>query len=280
MGASFAAELIKLSKRPATWVLALVWLALVVLFGYVLTYLVFADMPQEAVPPGADQDVFLRVLFPENVLSNVLTGFSSTGGGPVALILGALAVGGEYGWGTLKTSFTQRPGRISVLLGKVLMLGLVLIGFVLLALAAGAATSFVIARIEEAPINWPSAVETLRAFGAGFLILSVWMTIGVALAVLFRGTPFAIGLGLIYALLLEGLAGTLLAANRDYDTFRKFLLNENANALIGSFGSAAPEGFGTPVSIVDPTRAILTLVAYTIVFVMLAALLLRRRDVT
>lgn len=280
MGASFSAELIKLGKRPATWVLALVWLALVVLFGYVLTYLIFADMPQEAMPPGADQDAFLRVLFPENVLSNVLTGFSSTGGGPVALILGALAVGGEYGWGTLKTTFTQRPGRIGVLLGKVLMLGLALVGFVLLALAAGAATSFVIARLEDAPMNWPSVFETLRAFGAGFLILSAWTTLGVALAILFRGTPLAIGLGLIYALLLEGLVGTLLAANRDYDAFRKFLLNENANALIGSFGSAAPEGFGTPVSIVEPTRAILTLAAYAVVFVVLAALLLRSRDVT
>ena len=280
MGASFSAELIKLGKRPATWVLALIWLALVVLFGYVLTYLVFADMPQEAMPPGADQDAFLRVLFPENVLSNVLTGFSSTGGGPVALILGALAVGGEYGWGTLKTTLTQRPGRTGVLLGKVLMLGLALVGFVLLAFAAGAATSLVIARIEDVNVAWPPVGEILRAFGAGFLILAAWTAVGAALAVLFRATPFAIGLGLVYALLLEGLAGTLLAANRDYDAFRKFLLNENSNALIGSFGSASPEGFGTPESIVDPTRAVLTLSAYTVAFVVLAALLLRGRDVT
>lgn len=280
MGASFSAELLKLGKRPATWVLALVWLTLVVLFGYVLTYLVFANMPQGDMPPGTDPDAFVKVLFPENVLTNVLAGFSSTGGGPVTLILGALAVGAEYGWGTLKTTFTQGPSRIKVFLGKILMLSLALIGFVLLAFAAGAATSLVIARIEDVPVHWPPVGQTLRAFGAGFLILFVWTMLGAALAVLFRGTPLAIGLGLVYALLLEGVAGTLLAANEDYEAFRKFLLNENSNALINSFGSASPEGLGPPDSIVEPARAVLMLSVYAVVFVVLAALLLRRRDVT
>ncbi len=48
MGASFAAELLKLRKRPATWVLALVWVVVVVLFGYLLTYSFVTNPPEPA----------------------------------------------------------------------------------------------------------------------------------------------------------------------------------------------------------------------------------------
>lgn len=280
MGASFSAEFLKLRKRPATWVLALVWLALIILLGYVLTYATFASIPEDAAPPGMDPDAFLQTLYPENVLSNVLAGFSSAGGGPVALILGALAVGSEYSWGTLKTVLTQRPGRSRVLLGKVFALGLVLVGLVVLAFVAGAAASYVVSRLEGVAADWPSAGEILRALAVGLLISSVWTALGAFLAALFRGTPLAIGLGMVYALLLEGVVGTVLVSNEDYDPYRKFLVAENANSLINSFGSAAPEGLGPPDSIVEPTRAVLTLCAYAIFFVVLATLLLRRRDVT
>ena len=40
MLASLSAELLKLRKRPSTWVLALIWLAVIVLLTYTLTYAV------------------------------------------------------------------------------------------------------------------------------------------------------------------------------------------------------------------------------------------------
>ncbi|CAA9415139.1 MAG: hypothetical protein AVDCRST_MAG01-01-1871 [uncultured Rubrobacteraceae bacterium] len=277
MGASFRAEALKLGRRPAVWVLAAVWFALVVLFGYVLTYLVFASPPEGSFPPGTDPRDFIAVLFPENLLSNVLSGFPSTGG-PVALILGALALGSEHGWGTFKTAFTQRPGRLAVFFGKILLLATVVAALVLLAFGAGAISSYAIARLEGVAVEWPPPGETLRALGCGFLISAVWTSLGAFLATLFRGTPLAIGLGLVYALLLEGIAATLLAANERFELALKFLFNENSYALINSFGPA-PKGLGVPQSVVEPERAALTLSAYTLIFVLLSALLLRRRDV-
>ena len=120
--------------------------------------------------------------------------------------------------------------------------------------------------------------ETLRALGCGFLISAVWTSLGAFLATLFRGTPLAIGLGLVYALLLEGIAATLLAANDRFEPALEFLFNENSYALINSF-SQTSGGLGAPQSIVEPGRAALTLAAYTLIFVLLSALLLRRRDV-
>ena len=279
MGASFAAELLKLRKRPATWVLALVWFGLVVLFGYVLTYLIFVNASEGTLPPGTNPEEFVSVLYPENLLTNVLSGFPNVGGAPIALILGALAVGSEYGWGTFKMALTQRPGKLRVFFGKMLALVVVLAVFVLLAFGAGAASSFVLARLEEAPVNWPAAGDLLRATGVGLLICAVWTAMGAFLATLFRGTPLAIGLGLVYAILLEGLAATLLAANEDFDSVRKFLLNENSYALINSFGSS-PEGLGVSASIVEPERAVLILIAYVAAFFLLAGFVFWRRDVT
>ena len=46
-------------------------------------------------------------------------------GGAIVLILGALAAGSGYGWGTWKTAFTQGPGRGSALAGTIVSLGLV-----------------------------------------------------------------------------------------------------------------------------------------------------------
>ena len=194
------------------------------------------------------------------------------------LILGALAIGSEYGWGTFKTVFTQRPGRLTVFFGKFLVLSVAVVGLVLLAFGAGAISSYVVARLEGVAVEWPSPVDTLRALGCGFLISAVWTSLGAFLATLFRGTPLAIGLGLVYALLLEGLAGTLLAANEDLEPALKFLFNENSYALINAFGSA-PEGLGVPQSTVEPGRAAITLTAYALVFVLISALLLNRRDI-
>ncbi len=210
--ASFSAEFLKLRKRPATWILALVWFSLVILFGYVLTYLFFVSAPEETTVPGLDSDSFLRALLPENFLPNVLAGFPSNGGGPITLILGALAVGSEYGWETFKTSLTQRPGRLRVFFGKMLALGALIVGFVLLAFAAGAVSSIGVALLEDGAIDWSPLIDILRAIGSGWLIAAMWTSLGVLLATLFRSTALAIGLGLVYAILLEGIAGTLLTA--------------------------------------------------------------------
>lgn len=288
MGASFSAELIKLGKRPSTWILAAVFVAVVLLLGYVLTYSFAANPPPppEDLPPEAQaqQDEFaeqqLNALLPENVLSNLLGSGIFGIGGAIALIFGALVAGSEYGWGTLKTVLSQKPGRLGVLLGKFTALGLFLLVFVALALGAAALGSFAVARLEEAAVEWPPVGEFLRGFGAGALILAVWGTLGFALATLFRGTALAIGLGLAYALAVENILATLPIQGDTFENIRRATLGENTSGLSNYFGSPFPEGFGIPEPLVEPGRAVLVLSAYALVFVGLSALLLWRRDVT
>jgi len=283
IGASFAAEILKLRKRPATWVLGLLWLGLTVLFGYILPYGVYLSVKASAETQsefGLPQEILAGTL-PENLVPNLLDGFPLFGGA-IVLILGALVAGSEFGWGTMKTVLTQRPTRISVFLGKLLALGAVLLAFVLLIFATGAVLSAGIASIENTAMNWPSASVVLRGLGAAWLILAMWASFGVFLGILTRGTALAIGLGLVWAFVLEGLFALFSVLVDFIDTLRKAMPGVNAGSLAGSFRSA-PEletgAFGVSTA-VSGEQAMFVLVAYVAVFLIVAGLLLRRRDVT
>lgn len=233
----------------------------------------------------ADQDAFfeeqLRALLPEKVLSNLFGGGLLSIGSAVAITFGALAAGSEYGWGTLKTVLSQRPGRLGVLSGKLLALALFLTVFFSLTFGAAALGSFVVARLEETTADWPPTVDLIRGVGAGTLIFVVWGAFGFLLATLLRGTALAIGLGLAYALAVESIVLSLPFEGDTSESIRKATIGENASAISNTFGSPFPSTSSfIPEPLVEPERAVLVLCAYAIAFVGLAALLLWRRDVT
>ena len=285
MAASFLAEFLKLRKRPAAWVLMLVWTTVVILFGYLFTYsFVSAPAPEDAPrEQRAQQEAFseelLSTLMPENLLENLFVNGTFAIGGAIVLILGALASGSEYGWGTLKTVLTQRPGRLGAFSGKLLALGAILVLFVLVGLAAGSLGSLVVARLEDAAVDWPPLRELAKGLGVGTLIFAVWGSLGFALAVLFRGTPLAIGLGLAYALAVENAIAALPIESEAFEDVRSLMLGENTSSVSGYFGSSS-QAFGAPEPLVEPGRAALVLTAYTVGFILLAAFFFRRRDVT
>jgi ABC-2 type transport system permease protein len=287
MFSSLFAESLKLRKRPATWVLALVWITLVAMFGYFFTYAFVANAPG----PSQDQpremreqqeqinEQLLDLLLPENVLENLFVNGAFNLGVAVVLILGALAAGSEYGWGTLKTSLTQRPGKLGVLAGKVLAVTVAFVLFALLGLATGALSSLAVARLEGAAVDWPSTEQFLKAAGAGALAFGAWGFFGFALAVAFRGTALAIGLGLAWALAVENVIAFLPIRSDAYEEFRRFTLGENTASLGSIFGEPNP-AFGIPEPLVEPERAAITLAVYAAVFVLVSTLFFLRRDVT
>jgi ABC-type transport system involved in multi-copper enzyme maturation permease subunit len=326
--ASFRAEFLKVRKRPATWLLLLIFVAIVG-FAYFSSY-AFANAPigevsegtveetaAQAPPPGAETTVegaippsdpppgeevppeveeqmqagqeayneaFLKSLYPENLVANMFSGGIFSIGGALALILGALVTGSEYGWGTLKTALTQRPGRLGTLFGKLLVFAVVILVIVLVGFAAAALSSFIIARLEEASVEWPSLSTFAEGFGAASLIFVVWGMLGFALATLFRGTALAIGLGLAWVLAVENLIAGLAGPNSDnktLETIRKAMPGENTFALSNYFGSPLPEEFANPFQpLVEPERAVWVLAAYAVGFILISALLFWRRDAT
>ncbi len=273
MPASMSAELLKLRKRPATWLLAGVWLALLTTFGFLLPYLGYLTGD-----PGPARIGPLAATLPENLVSNAIAG-SALFGGALVMILGALISGSEHGWGTLKTVLTQRPRRLSVHLGSLAALAVILFGLVLVSFALSAAASAAIAAAESLPVDWPGAGQVAVGVLAGWLILGMWSVLGVLLGTLTRGTALAVGLGLVWALVVENLIRASAAVLDVMATVQRALPGVNAGSLVAALGEG--QGDGTPgvVAVVDGTQATIVLLGYLIAFTLLAGLLLARRDI-
>jgi ABC-type transport system involved in multi-copper enzyme maturation permease subunit len=273
MSNNVSAELLVLRRRAATWILLGIWTFLGVFFAYVVPY----ALDPEDTPLGVAE------FLPESLPGTLISGFPFFGG-VFALMLGVFALGSEYGWDTLKTLFVQGPGRTTVFASKLAALGIVLIPFVLTVFAAGALASVVIATIEDAPIVWPSAWLLLRALAAGWLILAAWAALGVLLGVMTRGTSLAIGLGILYALVVEGLLSAFAESVSVLEPLTQVFLRANGYSLAMALGAPAagiesngPGAFGGPF--VDSVQALVVLVAFVAGFAALAAFVLRRRDV-
>ena len=275
---SVSAELLLLRKRTATWVLLGLWATLTVFFAYVLPYV---DYNNASGPRAQD---LLSDLVPGSLVTNVIVGFPFFGG-TFAIMLGVLSVGSEYGWGTLKTLFTQRPGRLQVFASKLLALGIVLLPFVLISFAVGAVASGGVAYQEGASIDWPSVGLLVRGVLAGWLIMLAWTAFGVMLAIATRGTSLAIGIGILYTLVVEGLLSAIAGQVSFLEPIVEFFVRANAYSLTRGLGVAAdatsengPGAYNGPW--VDSIQAAIVLGVYIAVFLGISAFLLRRRDVS
>ena len=284
MRASLTAELLKVGKRPATWLIAAAWLVLSLLFGYLLPYLSYRGAPTGPAA-GAGQAPAEQVLaeaLPANLVPTAIQGFPVFAGA-LALLLGALSAGSEYGWGTWKTILAQGPGRLAVLAGKLAALGLVLGLVVLATFAVAAPASWLIAAVESQPLRWPPLAELAQGLAAGWLVVGMWGWAGMFLGILVRGTSLAIGLGLVWTLAVENLVrgfASLLAA---IEVLQRFMPGTNAGSVAAAVGvpvQGAPGGTLGVTTTVDGTQATLVLAAYLVAFTAAAAVLLQRRDVT
>jgi ABC-type transport system involved in multi-copper enzyme maturation permease subunit len=272
------AELLILRKRASTWILLGVWTLLGLLFSYLLPYLTYRGGIEG---PGQSP---LEALLPDRLADTLLGGFPFFGG-VFALMLGVLAIGSEYGWDTLKSVLIQRPGRMRVLGAKLAALGMGLVPFVIVIFMAGAVASSLIAAAEGATITWPSTWELIRAVAAGWFVLATWAALGVLLAVVSRGTALAIGLGILYALVIEGLLSALASEVGWLDALVEYFLRANAYSLVVAIGvpttalvDNGPGSFFGPF--VGAGQAIFVMSAYAICFLVLSAILIRQRDVS
>jgi ABC-type transport system involved in multi-copper enzyme maturation permease subunit len=273
MLASFSAELLKLYKRPTAWVLLLVALALSQVFNYLVPYAGYLSAANERV---AEQ--ILAGMMPEHLISNSIGGFPLFAGA-LALTLGAISVGSEYGFGTLRTMLIQHPHRLSFFAGELLALAVAVLAIVLSIFAFGALTSSTIALSQSELMDWPSLAELAWGVASGWLILMTWCLLGVVLAFVFRGTALPIGLGVVWILGVENLIVNVVAALLDFaDALQKGLPGVNAGSLVSALGG----GSDTPGvnTLVDGSQATLVLAAYALAFAMIAGLALYRRDVT
>ncbi len=277
---STRAELLRLRKWPAVWITVGAWVALALTFGYVFDYVSYAtgteSFATEGTPGAAARDALLTGLLPQGIPDVLVQGMPMFGGA-LAMVLGALVAGNGFGWGTWKTAFTQGPSRIAVGGGSVTALAAFVVLIVAVTLALFTAVSSGIALAEGEAITWPTAGDLAQAVGGGLLVLEMWALLGYAVGIIARGPALAVGLGLVWALVVENLlrgVGSLLDA---VEQLTHFLPGTAAGSLVGSLTGA---GSGTPgvLDVIPGDRALLTVAAYIVGLTAVVLAVMRRRD--
>jgi ABC-2 type transport system permease protein len=281
MRGSYRAELLKLRKWPAMWILAAVLLVLSQVFGYLIPYVAYRSGGGSGFAAGETPAQLLADILPGRLVPNTLSGFPMFAGA-IALIIGALVAASEYGWGTLKTILAQRPRRRSLLAGKLLSMATAILVLVLTVFAVNAFWSWVITATEGMPADWPSLLDLGRGIGAGWLILGMWSLVGALLGILFRSTSLAVGLGLVWALAVENLVRGFAGVLGFLDAFQRGLPGVNAGSLVAALGAATlDQPGGTPgvTAVVSGPQAVVVLGAYVAVLALVAVVALQRQDV-
>jgi hypothetical protein len=272
------AELRRLLRWPAVWVLGGTWLALNVSFAYAFPYLTYRTDGATVTPGGGDGA--LGPMLPDQAPVAVVQGMPMFGGALV-LILGALVVGSGYGWGTWKTVFTTGPRRSAVVGGTFAALCTVVTGLVIATLVVDVAASTGIALAEDRAIIAPGTGDTLRGLGAAMLIAAMWASAGALLGAVARGPALAVGLGLVWSLVVENLLRGVAGVLGPLQTVTDLLPGTVAGSVAAAVGALpASDVNGTPGvnTVWDGRTATLLLVAYLLAFMLATVGLIRRRD--
>lgn len=280
LAASTRAELLRLRKWPALWVLLGVWLLLNLTFAYVFNYIAYATDSASFATDDVPSESLLADVLPE-AIPRIFTGGMPMFGGAIMMILGALAAGSGYGWGTWKTSLTQGPGRPAAFGGTLGAVAGIVVAVIAATFLLDLAASVLIAALESQTIVWPPLGELAQALGGGLLIFGMWASAGVLIGVLTRSPAVAIGLGLVWSLVVENLLRGVSELLSGLEYVTEVMPGTAAGSLAGALGATTEgDGGGAPgvLTVLDSGTASLLLVTYIVACTVVAAVVFRRRD--
>lgn len=275
------AELLRLVRWPAAWAILGAWLALSLTFGYLFNYVTHRTGTPNFADDGVTGEQLLAGLLPAAVPDVLVQGMPMFGGA-LMLVLGGIAAGNGYGWATWKTVFTQGPSRLLATTGALVALSAVVLTVVLTTLALFIATSLVIALVEGQSVAWPSVGSLTAAVLGGVLVLEMWVLLGFALGTLARGPALAVGLGLVWGLVVENLlrgVGSLLGP---VESLTHVLPGTAAGSLVGALIDVGGSPGDTPgvLDVLSGPQAVVTVCVYAVSAAALTLGLIGRRDVT
>ncbi|MEU5409799.1 ABC transporter permease subunit [Nocardia asteroides] len=275
--ASLRAESIRLGRWPTFWIVLGVWILLNLTFAYLFNYLAYTSGESGAMADGLPRDVLLGQLMPAAV-PEVFTQGMAMFGGALMLTLGALAVGSGYGWGTWKTVFTQGPSRQAVVGGLLVGLLVVVIALVGVAFAVDLGVASLIAVSEGQPLVLPSLEQSVLGIGSGVAILSMWTLAGACVGAVARGPAMAVGLGLVWVLVVENLLRGVAGIFGPIEAVTDVLPGTAAGSLAGALRTV--DGPPTPgvLDILTRGESLALLAGYLLVFGGGTVWLMTRRD--
>lgn len=183
------------------------------------------------------------------------------------LILGIIAITGEYRHQTVTPAFLATPRRGRVVIAKLITYALAGLGYGILVIAFGIALALPWLAAKNVDISL-SANGIPGTMGGTVAAIAVYAVLGVGVGALVRNQIAAIVGSLVYLFVVEAFAGTLPTV-RDY---YKYLPGGANSALTG----ASQPG----TTLLEPWQGGVLLAAYGIVFAVAGTWLAVRRDVS
>ena len=184
------------------------------------------------------------------------------------LILGIVAMSGEYRNQTITSTFLVTPVRWKVIVAK--MATFAILAFfiaILLWLIVSITAMLLLTTQDSAPFEWSGAFEILGGTVLGLVLFGV---LGVAIGSLITSQVAAIIIALIWFLIVEALLSVFFA------TFANWLPGGALNAILQTNGN--PEAIDADLLSV-PVGA-LVLIGYAAIFAIAAAFFTTKRDIT
>ncbi len=280
------AELFKLRKRLMTRVLLFVLVGILVLL-----YLLLLAVSKVAIPAHGPADIGeIQNLLGLPVAIPFALSILSSFGSVLAVILMASCVGSEYNWRTIRTVLICSESRFKLLGAKLISTGIL----VLIGLAVGVATGFIMSLITTAiggySFDFSFATggylwDQFLQFWRTFFVMIPYILLGFLFAIVGRSAMPGISLG-IGILFLESLVTTFMSlAGGWIAQVPDYLLAANVRAITSL--ANLPQGFNQGMGMGNASaqlpgviHAFTTLAIYSLVFIVVAFYLFRKRDVT
>lgn len=209
-------ELVRL-RRPGYLI---GWYGLTAVFAALINVVMFQVSSEQSGPaggPGVSFPTVDALLDADGIVAGLGAGSSMFG--VVALSFWAIAAASDHSTGLIRVLAAAEPRRWLLVLGKWVALAAMTAAATLVALVVNLAVAPVAASSAGLePSDWGTGIAGV-AVGAAldlYLALLVWGTIGLALAVLTRSAGIAIGVGVGWVLLLEGVIAAAAADIGDW----------------------------------------------------------------
>ncbi len=203
-----------------------------------------------------------------NLASGSVFGFASVGGllGIIALCVFAAQTAQEYTYGTLRNLLVRQPGRLRILIGKLIAMKIFALILVLISALVSIAISLLLAERAKVTTDLWFTAEGYQAIGQNLLNVSISVIyfgiVGMVLGLLLRSPISAISIGVLWLLIIENLIGAVKPETLDW-------MPGNQLATIAQGGT--PE--------VSYSHALTLGSAYVFLGAIVAAILFSRRDV-
>jgi len=218
---------------------------------------------------------------------NLGIGLASGGGlgGLLIVILIGTLTAQEYGWRTMQLWLSNGISRPVLLLAKFAIVLLPALLFVLAPFVTGALTTAVFTQNLQGSLPfaevdwWQAALSILRT---AYTLLP-YAALTFLLAVASRSTVVAVGGGLAYTLLIEGVLMQLLGlVGGTWAKIGQYLPAGLSNSLasLNRVSAQASTGLVTQADGLSMETAVIGIALYTLLFVGLAVLAFRRQDLS